>query len=375
MYSFGLSRTFWGLVVSRSLNGALNGNIGVLKSMMAEITDTTNIAEAYAYLPLAWMTGGTLGPMIGGLLSRPHERFPSLFGHNEFVAKYPYFLACAVPATFSVLAFFVTMIFLKETVKSPISLRRIFTLRKSKANLTLQNVAGPIAPGKTSSSEPLPLRALLTPRVMISAGNYALLAIVDISYRTVLPVWMSTPIALGGLGLSPQAIGALLSVYGITNGTLQILTFSKAVDYFGAKKIYVFGMAAALPVFALMPVTNFVAREEGYSTTLWALLALQCFISVATNFCYGSVFIFITASSPNRASLGSVNGLSQMSVSVMRAIGPAMANSIFSLSIDESHHLLGGTFIYLFLAFLAIVALGGAMLLPAQVWKDEKSSS
>ncbi|KAH9928662.1 MFS general substrate transporter [Fomitopsis serialis] len=350
MYSFGMSRTFWGLVVSRSLNGALNGNIGVLKSMMAEITDSTNIAEAYAYLPLAWMTGGTLGPMIGGLLSRPHERFPILFGHNEFMARYPYFLACAVPATFSVLAFFVTMIFLKETVKSPISLRRIFTLRKSKANLTLQNVAGadgprpvvPIAPGKTSSSEPLPLRALLTSRVMISAGNYALLAIADISYRTVLPVWMSTPIALGGLGLSPQAIGALLSVYGITNGTMQILTFSKAVGYFGPKKIYVFGMAAALPVFALMPVTNFVVREQGYSTALWALLALQCFISVATNFCYGSVFIFITASSPNKASLGSVNGLSQMSVSVMRAIGPAMANSLFSLSIDESHHLLGG---------------------------------
>ncbi|KZT73114.1 member of major facilitator superfamily multidrug-resistance, DHA1 sub-family [Daedalea quercina L-15889] len=380
MYSFGLSRTFWGLVVSRSLNGALNGNIGVLKSMMGEITDSTNLADAYAYLPLAWMTGGTLGPMIGGSLSRPHERFPSVFGHNEFLAKYPYFLACAVSATFSALAFCVTFFFLKETVQSPISLRRLFTLHKSKANLTPQSVASanaiaPIAPGKATSSEPLPLRALLIPRVIISAGNYALLAIVDISYRTVLPVWMSTPIALGGLGLSPQGIGAILSVYGITNGTLQILTFSKAVDYFGAKKIYVYGMTAALPVFALMPITNFVAREEGYSITLWSLLVLQCLISITVNFCYGSVFIFITASSPNRASLGSVNGISQMSVSIMRAIGPAMANSIFSLSIDESHHLLGGMFIYLFLAFLAVIALGGAMLLPPQVWKERESIS
>ncbi|TFY61951.1 hypothetical protein EVJ58_g4187 [Rhodofomes roseus] len=383
MYSFGMSRTFWGLVISRSLNGALNGNIGVLKSMMAEITDSTNIADAYAYLPLAWMTGGTLGPMIGGSLSRPHERFPTLFGHNEFMAKYPYFLACAVPATFSALALFVTLFLLKETVKTPISLRRLLNLRKSKANLTLQNVAGadgprpvaPIASGKTSSSEPLPLRALLIPRVIISAGNYALLAVVDISYRSVLPVWMSTPIALGGLGLSPQAIGAILSVYGITNGTLQILTFSKLTDHFGAKRIYVYGLIAAFPVFALMPVINFVAREEGHSVNMWALIALQSFISIPVNFCYGSVFIFITASSPNRASLGSVNGLSQMSVSIMRAIGPAMANSIFSLSIDESHHLLGGMFIYLFLAFLAIIALGGAMLLPAQVWKDEDSSS
>lgn len=240
----------------------------------------------------------------------------------------------------------------------------------------------------------MPLKALLIPRVIISAGNYALLAIVDISYRTVLPVWMSTPIVLGGLGLSPQAIGAILSVYGITNGTLQILTFSRAVDYLGAKKIYVYGMTAALPVFALMPITNLAAREEGLGVTVWSLLALQCFISIAVNFCYGalrprsislaaffligcigSVFIFITASSPNKASLGSVNGLAQMSVSVMRAIGPAMANSIFSLSIDESHHLMGGMFIYLFLACLAVIALGGAMLLPPQVWKDDESSS
>lgn len=80
MYCFGLSKTFWGAVfrcaqssailvddrpadvpLSRSLNGALNGNIGVLKSMIAEITDSTNLAQAYAYLPIAWSTGGTLG--------------------------------------------------------------------------------------------------------------------------------------------------------------------------------------------------------------------------------------------------------------------------------------------------------------------------
>ncbi|KAI0925935.1 hypothetical protein AcW1_008233 [Taiwanofungus camphoratus] len=378
MYSFGLSRTFWGLVLSRSLNGALNGNIGVLKSMMAEITDSTNIAQAYAYLPLAWMTGGTLGPMIGGSLSRPYERFPSLFGHSEFLKKYPYFLACAVPATFSAIAFLVTIFFLKETVKSPISVRRILNLRKSKANLTLQNVAGadgpkpiaPITPGKVRL-EPLPLRALLIPRVIISAGNYSLLAIVDISFRAVQPVWMSTPIHLGGLGLSPQMIGAILSCYGITNGLLQISLFSKVTDRWGAKKVYITGIAACLPVFALFPIINLLARAEGLSTTVWALLALQIFISIALNFCYGSVFIFITASSPNKASLGSVNGLAQMSVSIMRAVGPAVANSLFSLSIDQEHHYLGGLLVYFVLAGLACIALWGASFLPGKVWSNE----
>lgn len=61
MYCFGLSRTFVGLVASRSLNGALNGNIGVIKSIMGEMTDETNVARAFAWQPLPWSTGATIG--------------------------------------------------------------------------------------------------------------------------------------------------------------------------------------------------------------------------------------------------------------------------------------------------------------------------
>ena len=53
-------------------------------------------------------------PMIGGFLSRPADRFPQYFGHSAFLKEYPYFLACAVPATFSVCAFAVSYLFLKE---------------------------------------------------------------------------------------------------------------------------------------------------------------------------------------------------------------------------------------------------------------------
>jgi MFS family permease len=79
MYGFGLSRTYWVAVFrfvghrtwigflmsttfSRSLNGALNGNIGVLKSMMAEIADSSDdLARIYGYVPIAWLAGSTLG--------------------------------------------------------------------------------------------------------------------------------------------------------------------------------------------------------------------------------------------------------------------------------------------------------------------------
>ena len=57
---FGLSQSFPAFVVSRSLAGLLNGNIGVLKSMMGEITDDTNVAQGFAFLPVIWSTGSTI---------------------------------------------------------------------------------------------------------------------------------------------------------------------------------------------------------------------------------------------------------------------------------------------------------------------------
>ncbi|KAH8114004.1 major facilitator superfamily domain-containing protein, partial [Phellopilus nigrolimitatus] len=57
MYCFGLSRSFWGFILSRSLNGAFNGNICVIKSMLADMTDETNLARAFAYHPIPWSTG------------------------------------------------------------------------------------------------------------------------------------------------------------------------------------------------------------------------------------------------------------------------------------------------------------------------------
>lgn len=84
------------------------------------------------------------------------------------------------------------------------------------------------------------------------------------------------------------------------------------------------------------------------------------------------MFIFITASAPNKASLGSVNGLAQMLVSVMRTVGPATANSLFALSIDEQHHYMGGFFVYYALAALVCVALAVATLLPERTMSDEE---
>ena len=60
MLCFGLSRSFPAVVASRALAGLLNGNVGVLKSMMGEITDDTNAAQGFSFIPMVWCTGSTI---------------------------------------------------------------------------------------------------------------------------------------------------------------------------------------------------------------------------------------------------------------------------------------------------------------------------
>ncbi|KAJ7816047.1 member of major facilitator superfamily multidrug-resistance, DHA1 sub-family, partial [Mycena olivaceomarginata] len=362
MYCFGLSRTFWGLVVSRGLNGALNGNIGVMKSMIAEMTTSQNLARTYAYLPMAWATGGVLGSIVGGSLARPAERFPSVFGTNEFLRKYPYFLPCAVPATFSALAWVLTVLFLKETAKGPsvLFLPPIFKRGESDSP----------APSTQRSADEheraVPLRRLMTRRVIVAASNYAFLALVDNTVRAIQPLFFATPIELGGLGLPTARIGNLLTVFGLLNGVFQVFFFARIHDYLGSKTMFIIGLASALPTFGALPLMNHIARFHGVNVLVWAVALTHVILSIGLSFSYGAVFIYISAAAPNRASLGATNGLCQLTVSLFRAVGPALANSLFSLSMEKGY--LHGYLVYYVLVALTCVALWVAAQLPRQPW-------
>ncbi|KAG0699160.1 major facilitator superfamily domain-containing protein [Suillus ampliporus] len=374
MYCFGLSRTFSGLVLSRALNGALNGNIGVMKGMMVDITDSTNLPQAYAYMPIAWSGGATIGPLIGGLLSRPVDQFPNVFGQSQFLKTYPYFLACAVPATFSVLAWVVAFLFLRETIPTKVTLGRWL---REKYHKDSTPVEGPVTRSRSTDSfsanaddsKPLPLRALLIPRVIIASGNYAALSLLDIAFRDVQPLFFATPLELGGLGLDPPLIGKILAVYGVINGLFQVFFFADLHDRFGSKTLYSVSIAAGIPMMITFPIINAIARVQGLSLMVWVIVGLQITSSIILNMAYACVFIYIAAASPNQASLGATNGIAQLGVSIVRAIGPASATSTFSLSIKNPHH---AWIIYYYMIALACIGIWASLFLPRQLWKNQR---
>ena len=85
----------------------------------------------------------------------------------------------------------------------------------------------------------------------------------------------------------------------------------------------------------------------------------------------GSIFIFITSSTPNPHSLGATNGLAQTTVSIARAIGPALSTSLFSFSLEKN--ILGGFGVYVALATLSVFAVYLATRLPPKPWDENES--
>jgi hypothetical protein len=61
--TFGLSKTYAGLALSRAAEGLLNGNLGTTKAMLAELTagDDHKMAEVFSLMPMVWAIGASIG--------------------------------------------------------------------------------------------------------------------------------------------------------------------------------------------------------------------------------------------------------------------------------------------------------------------------
>ncbi|KAG0694917.1 major facilitator superfamily domain-containing protein [Suillus ampliporus] len=378
MFSYGLSTTFVGLIFSRVFYGAFNASDCVIKSLVMDITDQTNLPKAYGYMPLPLMLGTFIGPLVGGSLSRPADRFPDIFGRSELLRTHPYLLSCAVPAIFASVVFLVTYFRLKESVSSRSSLWELIKgrlLRQSYTKpFTLSSndlASSGVANSEEVPSRPLPLRALLTPKVLTATASSATNSLLHVTLFSILPVFYATPIELGGLSLDPPRIGAILAVSGVAHGVFQLLFYARLHDRFGAGAIYIAGVGSGIPIIILFPVINALARAHGIGLAVWLCIGVQIALKVILDVSSAYLVLFVRAAAPNRVSLGATNGIVQTVVTAIRITGPASVATIFSYSMQEGHDAWS---VYYFLMAVAFLAVGTSLLLPRHpsLWEDHQ---
>ncbi|KAF9557173.1 MFS general substrate transporter [Agrocybe pediades] len=298
--SFGLSKTFWALVVSRCIFTALNSNAGVIKSMLGEITDHSNSADAFDLLHIPWAVGSSFGALA--------EHFPRMFG-GPFWSEYPYFLPCAVMGLISSGGFLVVFVGLDEGL----------FYRHNRAD-------------SSPEVEPL-LASSLSDR------------------ESEVPVRLQELLQYRRPGLAPQKIGLILGTYGVANSICQTLLLGRLVRQLGVKNVLVVATSAFIPMFMFPPLMNLLVESSryGFSYAMWIMLAC-------------CIYIFITAAAPNKRSLGATNGFAQTLVSIGRIVTPAMASSLLSLSIER--HILWGYASYAALVGISLAGVWLAWKLP-----------
>jgi len=187
-------------------------------------------------MSVTWAIGGTVGPFIGGVLSRPQDRWPNVFSH-PFWGRYPYFLPCLATSAYGLLLFSVAALFLKETVnKDP-------TMKHHTENVGEEEILH----GPSNMDKPLPLRALLTRPVVVSVANSATIGLLDVIGGTLIPLVWSTSVEFGGLGMSPASLGLWIAGFGFVNGMFQFVAFPRTVGRFGLRRVFIASVLCFFP--------------------------------------------------------------------------------------------------------------------------------
>lgn len=134
--------------------------------------------------------------------------------------------------------------------------------------------------------KPLPLRAMLTPKVVGVTASYATMALFHVAFSSFLPIFYATPIELGGLSLDPPRIGAILATSSLAHGVFQLLFYARLHDYFGAGAVYTTGVLSGIPIVILFPVINALTRAHGMGSAVWLAIGIQHTLAVSLIMCY-----------------------------------------------------------------------------------------
>ncbi|KAI7700940.1 MFS transporter [Hortaea werneckii] len=285
---FGFSRSFGAAVFWRALSGTLNGNIGVMRTMISEMVQEKRfLSRAFLLLPMTFNIGVIIGPLLGGLLADPVGSYPEIFGPGGslgvkdgvgWLRKWPYALPNVVSAGFLFCSALGVVFGLEETLEglrgkndwgleTSRYLRRICLGRRKAGGYVKvgredgmgeEDVEMNESKSEEATTNPpikrkLSFRRIWTRNVLCTLLSHGLLAMHVGTFNALWFVFLSTPRYMpqskneaddskalslppnyqphapftftGGLALPPPSIGTALAILGIIGITLQLLLY------------------------------------------------------------------------------------------------------------------------------------------------------
>ncbi|WWD17739.1 hypothetical protein CI109_102180 [Kwoniella shandongensis] len=326
---FGFSNHVWQMYACRFLAGVFGGNAMVIRTLFTENCDPTNQATAFAYFAFAANMGALIGPTVGGVFAEPAKQWPNTFGHIQLFVNYPYSLPCLVCALYCLVSMVLCALWLKETRPD-------------------------------ECDNPMPVRSILKPRMIKMLAIFGWTVTVVFSQGALFPLYLFTPISLGGQGKAPPKIAQLQAAAGLAQGLWLLIVLPRLDRWLGTKKTFKL-VSAGFPIVMVLPIiANALARQN---STVGAHLILGAYVGIGTscNMTFTSVQLLLNSLAPPGA-IATVNGIAVAICGIVKSIFPAVINSIFALSV--SHDIMGGYLAWVIMSIMAAGVFVCALLAP-----------
>jgi len=121
--AFGLAESYSFALGARLLWGLLNANIGVSKTMLAEVSGKEHKTAAFAAIGVVGAFGRLVGPSVGGVLAMPAEHIGGAFDSPAW-RRFPVLLPCLAAAGMTALTLAAGFCLLEETLPAAARERR-----------------------------------------------------------------------------------------------------------------------------------------------------------------------------------------------------------------------------------------------------------
>ncbi|KAF7560489.1 hypothetical protein G7046_g3657 [Stylonectria norvegica] len=391
---FGFSTSFWQALVFRTIGGATNGNVGVMRTMfvipclppffiwISEIIREKRFqSRAFLLLPMTFNIGVIVGPVLGGVLSDPAGSYPGVFGKVAFFVKYPYATPNIVSSVFLFLAALAVWLGLEETldalrdhppdVGTRIGHRLMSLCRRRRAHsrdVSYSSLAStevelgsgsPVVKRSTRRyTQRLPFRRILTRNVAMTLLAHFLLALHLGTLNSLWFVFVSTPVwdpkhsttephlpfrFTGGLGLQPRSVGMAMAILGVIGINMQLFLYPRVSSWLGTVKAWRLSLICFPVAYFLVPYLAVVPSSSSApppgpksGVAIWLAIFGVLFIHVlGRTFALPSQTILVNNCSPHPSVLGTIHGLGQSVSSAARTIGPMTGGVIYGLGLNK----------------------------------------
>ena len=322
-------------------------------------------------MPFVWSIGTIIGPAIGGTFARPSVSLPSLFSPTGLFAKFPYLLPNLICAVFLLFSILFGYFYLVETHPDMQPWSTQEELDNTTAETPLMATAGATADSgvdlradtygtfntvniheekrwnlnSDGTSRPASIHSrdevkVYTRKVVMIVVALCIFTYHSMTYDHLLPIFFQdervttgrhSPFDIpGGLGLTTQNVGFIMSFNGVIALFIQAIIFPLFASWLGVWKTFVTVTVMAPIAYFIVPYLAFLPEHALYSG-IWVCLTIRNFTSILA---YPVLLIMLKEAAVTPSVLGRVNGLAASAGAACRTVSPPIAGYLYSVGTD-----------------------------------------